>query len=91
MSVHAPPKCDSDAIFDLVQKYAPDAYWEEKISELNQNDVCDISIVLPRAQNGVNDTSNFPAMFAELQREKSKLGIIDIGLPLTTLDDVFAK
>ncbi|CAG7730793.1 unnamed protein product [Allacma fusca] len=83
-------KSHSKAILDLVRSYTPEAYWKEKLNENQQNDICDIGIALPR-QNDTNDTAHFPALFAELSQRKDELGILHIGLPLTTMDEVFAK
>ena len=36
-------------------------------------------------------SSKFPEMFFDLEKEKIKLGIANFGLDLTTMDDVFLK
>ena len=37
------------------------------------------------------ESSKFPDMFLDLEKEKNNLGIVNFGLDLTTMDDVFLK
>ena len=73
-----------------------DAYKAQKIislvenavpnSKLNSNISSEISFVLPSEQ-----ASKFPALFEKLESKSQKLDIINIGISITTVEEVFLR
>lgn len=71
--------CNTDAVEELVKKYAPEA-------TLESNYGAELSFALPKAS-----ASNFGKLFHELESKQPELGIESCGASMTTLDNVFLK
>lgn len=39
----------------------------------------------------IENTDKFPGLFQELEYKKEKLAVLNIGISITTLEDVFLK
>lgn len=63
----------------LVKNIIPD-------SKVNENLASEISFVLPSEQ-----TEKFSELFEKLEREKENLNVENIGISISTLEDVFLK
>ncbi len=72
------PECDIKAAKALVSKEIPGSSMSRTKNELIFN--------LP-----VNQVGKFPELFEELDREKNNLNVFNIGLKVTTMEDVFLK
>jgi hypothetical protein len=59
-----------------------------KEEPLDNTSHCEWSIVIPSESC---TTADFPEMFRKLQENKVSMGIKNIGLSLTTMDEVFVK
>ena len=71
--------CDVNRITQLVNNYVPDA-------KLESNMAAELSYVLPS-----ESSPNFEAMFANLEQNKTQLGILSFGASVTTMEEVFLK
>ena len=71
--------CDVSRVTDVVTSYVPDAVLESSMA-------AELSYVLPR-----ESSPNFEAMFAHLEENKGKLGILSFGASVTTMEEVFLK
>ncbi len=69
----------SKKIINLINSFIPN-------SKLNSNIDSEISFVLPS-----NDSDKFSQLFESLEKEKDNLGIVNIGISGTTIEDVFLK
>ena len=69
----------SNKIIDLVKSLVPN-------TQLNSNINSEISFVLP-----TEETSKFSKLFECLEKQKESLGIINVGISITTIEDVFLK
>lgn len=70
---------DANKICQVVQKHIEQAKLESVIS-------AECKILLPH-----NSSTNFPALFEDLEKEKESLQIFHIGLSETTIEEVFMK
>lgn len=70
---------DSSRIFQLVQKHIPHAQLESAIS-------AECKLLLPHGSSPA-----FPALFEDIERNKSVLQIFSIGLSETSIEEVFMK
>lgn len=81
-------------ILDVVQSFIPRANFGENHSDSNSNGhngnnkQTELSITLP---NDDKTLEIFPSLFSKLNEVKESLGIITIGLSLSTIDQVFLK
>jgi len=66
-------------IINLVKSYIPDC-------KVNSDINSEISFILPRERSNV-----FSELFSVLENQKAKLEIINIGISITTVEDVFLK
>lgn len=66
-------------ITNLIKKHVKNA-------ELNSNISTELSFVLPK-----EDASKFPGLFIELEAYKEELSIVNIGISVTTVEEVFLK
>jgi hypothetical protein len=57
-------------------------------TNMNDNEQTEIAISIPNDEETI---AKFPALFSKLNGDKDNLGIITIGLSLTTIDQVFLK
>ena len=69
----------TDKIISLLNHFLPN-------SKLNSNINSEISFILP-----TEETSKFPQLFAEIEKNKNELGILNIGISVTTVEEVFLK
>ena len=69
----------SQRIVDIVHQWIPSA-------RLTSNINTELGFVLP-----AEHTSQFSGMFEELERRKHQLNIVNIGVSVTTLEDVFLR
>jgi ATP-binding cassette subfamily A (ABC1) protein 3 len=70
---------DSKKIIDLVKNFIPN-------SKLNSNINSEISFILPS-----NDSDKFSQLFECLENEKDNLNIVNVGISVTTIEDVFLR
>ncbi len=63
----------------LVTRLVPDS---KMLSNVNS----ELSFVLPTVES-----KRFPSLFTELDRLKDELGILNVGVSITTLEEVFLK
>ncbi|CAL8112749.1 unnamed protein product [Orchesella dallaii] len=75
---------DKNAILSTVHRHIEDAHFKASHS----NNMSEISIVLPSESN---TSSKFPRMFAELTERQNELGIKEVGVGWTTMDEVFVR
>ncbi|KAM9305170.1 phospholipid-transporting ATPase ABCA3 [Gastrophryne carolinensis] len=73
------PHCQVEDISDLVTSYVPGA-------TLESNAGAELSYILPK-----ESTSQFEALFAELEHRRDKLGIASYGASVTTMEEVFLR
>jgi len=78
------PKVSSQDILERVQKHFPKSF--PKTDQLPNS--AELAISIPAEEE---TTATFPSMFLDLNNEKESLGILTIGLSLTTMDEVFIK
>ncbi|XP_067403873.1 uncharacterized protein [Emydura macquarii macquarii] len=78
LRMHVNEFCDSESISSLVRKYIPDATFTRQ-SET------ELSYTLP-----LENVDKFPDLFCGLD-SRSDQGIINYGISMTTLEDVFLK
>jgi ATP-binding cassette subfamily A (ABC1) protein 3 len=69
----------SKKLIDLVKNFIPN-------SKLNSNINSEISFILPS-----NDSDKFSQLFECLEKEKDNLNIVNVGVSVTTIEDVFLK
>jgi ATP-binding cassette subfamily A (ABC1) protein 3 len=69
----------SNRILDLVKSVVPSAKLHSDINS-------EISFMLP-----ISETARFAGLFEKLEAMKDKLNILNIGISITTLEDVFLK
>jgi ATP-binding cassette subfamily A (ABC1) protein 3 len=69
----------STNIINLVKSYIPDC---KVYSDINS----EISFILPRERSNA-----FSELFSVLEKQKAKLEILNIGISITTVEDVFLK
>ena len=69
----------NDKITQLIKSYVPN-------SKLNSNINSEISFILP-----AKDSDKFSALIESIEKEKSELGIVNVGVSVTTIEDVFLK
>jgi ATP-binding cassette subfamily A (ABC1) protein 3 len=69
----------SNEIIELVKSHLPSA-------SLNSNINSEISFILPMEQ-----TNKFARLFEKLESQKETLNILNIGISITTLEDVFLR
>ena len=72
-------RCDVNIVTNVVTKYVPDA-------KLESNMGAELSYVLPS-----ESSANFEALFADLETNKTMLGILSFGASVTTMEEVFLK
>ena len=72
-------KSSSDKVIDLVKSIIPNA-------KLSSNINSEISFMLP-----TEDTVRFSDLFVRLENEKETLNILNIGVSVTTLEEVFLR
>ncbi|ODM92121.1 ATP-binding cassette sub-family A member 3 [Orchesella cincta] len=75
---------DENVILGTVRRHIEDAHFKSSHS----NNASEISIVLPSESN---TASKFPKMFAELTERQEELGIKEVGVGWTTMDEVFVR
>lgn len=75
---------DRERILATVERHIADASFKSSHS----NNESELSIVLP---SDSKTSSSFPELFAELNRQQIKLGIAEIGVGWTTMDEVFVR
>lgn len=79
------PFSDSNRVLQIIHEHIPLAFIK---SEVSKSDVIELEIAL---NSQGNSSSQFPAMFNQLLAQKSGLGLLDVGMSLTSMDDVFLK
>lgn len=72
-------KDQTDKIISLLNQFLPNA-------KLNSNINSEISFILPTEESG-----KFPQLFAEIEKNKNELGILNVGISVTTVEEVFLK
>jgi ABC-type multidrug transport system ATPase subunit len=72
-------KQTSGKIIDLVKRFIPNARLQSNINS-------EISFILPAA-----DSDKFSSLFECLEVEKESLSIVNVGVSVTTIEDVFLK
>ena len=70
---------NTNKLINLIYNLIPNA-------KLNSNINSEISFILP-----TSETNRFAYLFERLDKEKDNLGILNIGISITTLEDVFLK
>jgi len=76
---------DPNAVLSCIQSHVPSAV----IKSVNESsELTELSIMIPTENN---NSSSFPQMFSDLLGKKSELKIQDIGMGLTTMEEVFLK
>ncbi|XP_062976121.1 ATP-binding cassette sub-family A member 10-like [Elgaria multicarinata webbii] len=78
LRMHVNESCDSERTTSLVKQYIPDA----KLSGQRENE---LRYTLP-----LQKVDKFPALFCDMDRQ-TDLGIVNYGVTMTTLEDVFLK
>jgi hypothetical protein len=71
-------------VLSYIQKHVPSAV----IKSQSERELIEVSFTLPTENN---NSSNFPGMFKELLSSQKELRIQDLGISLTTMDEVFIK
>jgi ATP-binding cassette, subfamily A (ABC1), member 3 len=69
----------TNKIIDLVEKTVPN-------SKLSSNINTEIGFVLP-----TEETSKFPELFDKIDKMKDELKILNVGISVTTVEEVFLK
>ncbi len=69
----------SNEIIKIVKNFIPN-------SKLHSNINSEISFILPSS-----DSNKFSGLFECLEREKENLNIVNVGVSVTTIEDVFLK
>ena len=79
MTMVKEPYCNVERLIKTVKSYVPEAKVESNIS-------AELSIVLP------NESSHqFEALFMNLEKNQSDLGIASFGASVTTMEEVFIR
>jgi ATP-binding cassette subfamily A (ABC1) protein 3 len=69
----------SNNLIKIVKHFIPN-------SKLHSNISSEISFILPS-----NDSDKFSNLFEYLEKEKENLNIVNVGVSVTTIEDVFLK
>ena len=69
----------SNKITNLIKSYIPN-------SVLNSNINSEISFILPAI-----DSDKFSSLFERIEKEKEDLKIVNVGISVTTIEDVFLR
>ena len=72
------PSCDVEEVTNLVQNAIQESTCKETRTTLIYN--------LP-----VSQVSSFPDLLSKLNEQKNKMEVFNIGLKVTTMEDVFLK
>ncbi len=79
-------RANSEEDSTLIQQISEIVYGHVADSKMSSNVNTELSFVLPSIES-----KNFAPMFIELDKKKELLGILNVGVSITTLEEVFLK